>query len=171
MLGEIEYDAGHYTLALKYHRQVLTQNPESHYHILLTLGFLSISYAALENYVEAANHIHKLLDVLTTFPNVLSGLLALAAIAALYGRKGQVKQAASYVALALNHPHMGGLARYKAETVLNELRPFVSEDVFNDILEKAAQGRLPNAPLEPDFRIDAGAIDRLEALLDDVLQS
>ena len=170
MLGEIEYNAGHYPLALKYHQQILTQYPESHFHILLTLGFLSVSYAALKNYVEAANHIHKLLDVLRIFPNMLSGLLALAAIAALYGRKGQVEQAVSYAALALNHPQMGGLARYKAETVLNELRPLVSEELFNDIMEKAAQGRLPNPPLEPDFRLDAEAIDRLEALLEMALE-
>ena len=171
MLGEIEYDAGDYTLALKYHRQVLTQYPESHFHILLTLGFLSISYAALENHVQAVNYIHKLLNMLATLPNTLSGLLALVAIAALYGRKGQVKQGVSYLALALNHPHMGGLARYKAEAVLNELRPLVAEEMFNDIMEKAAQGRLPNSPLEPDSRIDAETIDRLAALLDDALQT
>lgn len=170
MLGEIEYDAGHYSLALAYHRQVLTHSLQSHFHIL-TLGFLSISYAALADYSESIKYIHNMLDVLRIFPNILGGLLALAAIAALYGRKGQAEQAVRYAALALNHPHMGGLARYKAETVLNELRPLVSEEMLNDIMEKAAQGRLPNVPLESDFIIDAGSIDRLAALLEHAASS
>lgn len=170
MLGEIEYSAGQYALALAYHRQILAQYPESHFHILLTLGFLTISYAALENEAEAVNHIHEFLGVLRVFPNVPSGLLALVAIAALYRLRGQVQQGVVYVALALNHPQMGGLARYKAETVLHELRPLVSEEWFGDIMEQAGHGRLPDSLLEPDFRIDAETLDRFEELLVKALQ-
>ena len=165
MMSELEYDTSNDELALDYCQQALSQYKDSQFHTLLTLGFLAIAHVDLGNDDDAAKHLHQMLDLLRTVPSIQGALLLLVAIGALYAQKGRAELGVEYVALALHHPQMESFIRHKAETVLNELKPRIAVDRFQEIMELATQRRLTKVQIEPDFTMIEESINQIAAIL------
>lgn len=163
-LAEVEYDNGNYSKALEY----LAQVPSSvdPYHIQLKLELLAIISSVGGKHAGAVHYLSQMIDLLKSLPNIAGLLLVLTGIAALNGHKGNYRRAVELIAITLNHPQFGGFMQYRAENLLNDFRPKLSEAIFQQIMDKAEQGQLDYSFLGSDFGVNAQMITELSVLLD-----
>jgi hypothetical protein len=162
-MGDIYCDLGQFTRT----RETLAQLPGDIGPFLRVLmqGQLAVANAAEGDYEGAAAIIQEMIDLLYELPFTASVFYIVTCIAALCGYRGDYETAVKILALPLHNEKIGGFALRRTEYLLDEFRPRLAPDVYEDILLREENGRILELPPAPELGRDVQSLTFLNDLL------
>src|SRR5574341_66303 len=171
-LGEIEFVSGNYEAARAIHDESVDLARRYNYVIGLLYGLstLACDCCALGETTLARSLLHEALELNRSIQLIDPILLAALGVAMLAGHRVGRLADLEQLAILYHHPQFGGMARYKAEHLLEQMRVQFPPAQVEAVLDRASKRQLSTPLLEPDFIIDAAFIDRLLLALDQLPQ-